>query len=51
MESKFKWNDAFWTDLYNNAASNLNNITGEKDGKRLVSSDESASDSESENRP
>ena len=44
-DSKFKWNDAFWNDLYNSAAQNLNNIAGERDGKKLVSSDESDSDS------
>ena len=46
-ESKFKWNDAFWTDTYNNAAANLINISGNKDGKKLVASD-SESDSDSD---
>ena len=44
MEGKFKWNDAFWTDLYNSAAQNLNDIRGERDGKKLVSSDSEDSD-------
>ena len=49
-ESKFKWNDAFWTDIYNSAALNMTNITGESDGKKLVSSDESESEEEKPKR-
>ena len=44
---KFKWNDTFWTDVYNSTAKKFESIKGE--GHTLAEDDSSSSDSDSDN--
>ena len=42
----FKWNDSFWTDMYNGAAKKFSNVKGE--GVKVKDDDSSSSSSDSD---